>query len=75
MIETNIAPNKALFDKMIITPMSTLVKGVAKFIADPSLTGEVAEIHGQNVTLRPQHEVVDEDTRKNLKTFKALGYA
>lgn len=60
---------------MIITPMSTLVKGVAQFIADPSLSGQVAEIHGDNVSLRPPHEYVDEDSRKNLENFLNLGYA
>lgn len=72
---TNIAPDKALFKNMVITPMSTLVKGVAQFVSDPSLSGEIAEIHGDSVTLRPPHEFVDEDSRKNLENFWSLGYA
>lgn len=72
---TNIAPSKELFKDMVITPMSTLVKGVAQLISDSSLSGEIAEIHGDNVTLRPPHEYVDEDTRKNLENFERLGYA
>lgn len=60
---------------MVITPMSTLVKGVAQLISDPSLSGEVAEIHGDSVTLRSPHEYVDEDSRKNLENFERLGYA
>lgn len=60
---------------MVITPMSTLISGVVKFLGDPGLTGELAEIHGQNVTLRPSHQYVDEDSRKNLETFWGLGYA
>ncbi|KUI53238.1 15-hydroxyprostaglandin dehydrogenase [NAD(+)] [Cytospora mali] len=75
VLETNIAPDKALFKNMIITPMSTLVNGVAKFIEDPELSGELAEIHGQNVTLRPPHDYVDEDSRRNLENFWSLGYA
>lgn len=60
---------------MIITPMETLVRGVAQFVADPSLSGEIAEIHGDKVTLRPPHEYVDADTAKNLEVFWNLGYA
>lgn len=72
---TNIAPDKALFKDMIITPMSTLIKGVKKFVDDPTLNGEVAEIHGEHATLRPPHEYVDEDSKKNLERFWSLGYA
>jgi hypothetical protein len=75
VIETNIAPSKDLFSNMIVTPMETLIKGVAKLVADTSLTGEVAEIHGDNVTLRPPHEIVDEDSAKNLENFYRVGYA
>jgi hypothetical protein len=60
---------------MIITPMETLIRGVAQFVADPSLSGEIAEIHGTNVTLRPPHEHVDEDTAKNIEVFTNLDYA
>lgn len=73
--ETNIAPSKDLFKEMVITPMETLIHGVAKFEADPSLSGEIAEIHGSEVTLRPPHEFVDEDTGNNIKVFTNLGYA
>lgn len=60
---------------MIITPMSTLIKGVTKFVDDPGLNGEVAEIHGDSATLRPPHDYVDEDSKKNLERFWSLGYA
>lgn len=60
---------------MVVTPISTLVRGVAQFIEKPDLTGEVAEIHGENVTLRPPHEFVDDDTRANLEYFWKLGFA
>lgn len=62
-----------VFQQMIVTPMSTLVNAVAQFIEDLSLTGEVAEIHGQNVSLRPPHDFIDEDTKTNLKVFAGLG--
>ncbi|KAJ0124369.1 short chain dehydrogenase [Diaporthe amygdali] len=75
VLVTNIAPDKALFKDMIITPMSTLIKGVKKFVDDPTLNGEVAEIHGEHATLRPPHEYVDEDSKKNLERFWSLGYA
>ncbi|KAL2141388.1 hypothetical protein VTI28DRAFT_2474 [Corynascus sepedonium] len=75
VLETNIAPDKALFKDMVLTPMDTLIRGVAKFVEDPSLSGEVAEIHGPNVTLRPPHEYVDDDSARNLEVFWNLGYA
>lgn len=74
-IDTNIAPSKELVKKMIVTPMTTLTKGVAQLLADPKTTGEVAEIHGESVTLRPPHDYVDEDSAKNLEMFWSLGYA
>lgn len=72
---TNIAPDKSLFKNMIITPMTTLVDGVKRLLEDPALNGEVAEIHGNSVTLRPVHDFVDEDSRKNLENFWNLGFA
>lgn len=60
---------------MIITPMSTVVKGVDRFVSDPTLTGEIAEISGDTVTLRRPHEYVDEATKTNLEKFWELGYA
>lgn len=74
-VETNIAPSSDLFGPMTVTPMSTLTKGVASLIADPSLNGQIFEIHGESVTPRVQPEYVDEDSRKNLETFWNLGYA
>lgn len=73
--ETNIAPSKDLFKPMIVTPMSTLTKGVHQLVSDPSMTGQIAEIHGDSVTLSQPPSYVDEDSRKNLETFWNLGYA
>lgn len=67
--------SKELFDNMIITPMSTMIKGVEMFLEDPSLTGEIAEIEGQDATLRSPPEFVSEDSRKNIETFWELGYS
>ncbi|OAL23030.1 hypothetical protein AYO20_11092 [Fonsecaea nubica] len=75
VLETNIAPDKALFKKMIITPMSTLTRGVQQLVSNPSLTGQIAEIHGENVSLRDQTPYIDEDTGTNIETFWSLGYA
>ncbi|KAM7205104.1 hypothetical protein V8F20_003241 [Naviculisporaceae sp. PSN 640] len=74
-VETNIAPDKTLFTQMVVTPMATVLRAVDQLLADRSITGEVAEIHGENVTLRPHHEYVDEDSRQNLLVFERLGYA
>ncbi|POS75895.1 hypothetical protein DHEL01_v205708 [Diaporthe helianthi] len=75
VLVTNIAPSKELFEGMLITPMPTLIKGVTKFVDNPALNGEVAEIHGDSATLRPPHDYVDEDSKKNLERFWSLGYA
>ena len=64
-----------MFKDMILTPMSTLQAAVEKLVMDPSLTGRVAEVHGDNVTLSGPQAYVDEDSRKNLETFWSLGYA
>ncbi|KAJ5632754.1 short chain dehydrogenase/reductase [Penicillium lividum] len=75
VIETNIAPSSDLFKSMIITPMSTVFKAVEMFVDDESLTGKVAELHGEHATLSEPPAYVDEDTGKNIETFWNLGYA
>ncbi|KAI1453911.1 putative short chain dehydrogenase/reductase [Annulohypoxylon moriforme] len=75
VLETSIAPSKALFEEMIVTPHSTLIKGVTQLVADPKISGAVAEIHGENVTLRTHHEYVDEDTKANMEVFWKHGIA
>ncbi|UPK95468.1 hypothetical protein LCI18_006403 [Fusarium solani-melongenae] len=75
VLETNIAPSSELFKHMIVTPMSTLIRGVAQLIADPSLNGQIFEIHGQSVTPRVHPEYVDDDSRKNVEMFWKLGIA
>jgi NAD(P)-dependent dehydrogenase (short-subunit alcohol dehydrogenase family) len=74
-VETNIAPSADLFKPMIITPMSTATKAVAQFVADESLTGKIAEVHGEHVTFAEPPAYVDVDTGKNIETFWNLGYA
>ncbi|KAK6952791.1 hypothetical protein Daesc_005085 [Daldinia eschscholtzii] len=75
VLESGLAPSKALFEEMIVTPQETLVKGIAQLVGDPNITGAVAEIHGDNVTMRPPPEYVDEATHANLETFWKLGVA
>ncbi|KAI1353649.1 15-hydroxyprostaglandin dehydrogenase [Xylaria sp. FL0043] len=74
VLESNLSGVDGLFKNMIVTPPSTLIAGVEKLLSDTSLNGQVAEIHGQSVTLRPPHEVVDEDSRYNLGEFSRFGY-
>ena len=47
---------------MVVTPIKTLIRGVDQFLADPSVSGEAAGIHGDKVTIRPHHEYVNEDS-------------
>lgn len=60
---------------MIITPMSTAQRAVAQFAEDESLTGKIAELHGEHITFAEPPQFVDEDSEKNLETFWSLGYA
>jgi acetyl-CoA carboxylase alpha subunit len=60
---------------MTVTPMPTLIRGIDQFIADPRITGAVAEIHGDKVTIRQHQEYVDKESEKNIETFWNLGYA
>ncbi|KAJ5732483.1 hypothetical protein N7493_003964 [Penicillium malachiteum] len=75
VVETNIASNKDLFKSMVITPMSTVTNAVAQFVDDITLTGKVAELHGESVTFADPPAYVDEDTRKNIENFWTLRYA
>ncbi|EXJ73484.1 uncharacterized protein A1O5_03245 [Cladophialophora psammophila CBS 110553] len=75
VLETNIAPSKDLFKAMILTPMSTLTRGVQQLLSDPTLTGQIAEIHGDKFTLSQPPPYVDEDSGTNIETFWTLGYA
>lgn len=75
MIETNIAPSTELFKSMIVTPMETAIRAVDQFVRDASLSGKVAELHGEHVTCAEAPPYVDEDTRRNIEMFWELGYA
>ncbi|KAJ5242024.1 uncharacterized protein N7469_000351 [Penicillium citrinum] len=75
LLETNIAPSSDLFKSMILTPMSTVMTAVANLMNDPSLSGKVAELHGENVTFAEAPEYVDENTGRNIENFWNLGYA
>jgi hypothetical protein len=52
--------------------MSTLLRAVSILIEDPSATGKVAEIHDKNVTFRPHHEYVDEETKITIDQLCAV---
>ncbi|KAE8366146.1 hypothetical protein BDV27DRAFT_156226 [Aspergillus caelatus] len=75
VIATNIAPSNDLFRSMILTPMSTATNAVAQLVGDESLTGKIAELHGEHVTFAEPPAYVDEDTEKNIENFWNLGYA
>ncbi|KAK0649546.1 hypothetical protein B0T16DRAFT_324936 [Cercophora newfieldiana] len=73
LIETNISgPDHSVFDQMTLTPMPTLIRGVTQLLADVNATGQVAEIHGDNVTIRPHHEYVDETTKTTIDQLSAV---
>ena len=60
---------------MILTPISTAVKAVESFVAKPEISGVIAEISGDEFTIRPPPEYVDAITKQNLDMFWQLGYA
>lgn len=60
---------------MVLTPMTTAQNAVKQFAADENLTGKVAELHGEHVTLAEPPAYVDEDTGRNIEMFWNLGYA
>lgn len=64
-----------MFKGMILTPFSTLTRGVQRFIDEPKLSGAIAEIHGESVTLRETPGIVDEDSAKNLEYIWSFGSA
>ncbi|KAH8803278.1 15-hydroxyprostaglandin dehydrogenase [Xylogone sp. PMI_703] len=74
VIKTGLA-DAHLFQNMILTPVSTAVSAIEDFSTQPGLNAKVAEISGEKYTIREQLPFVDEDTKKNLDTFSALGYA
>jgi hypothetical protein len=39
--------------KYVITPYTTIVRGIQAFISDPTITGQVAECSGSDVIYRP----------------------
>lgn len=72
---TNIAPDRALFDSMALTPMQTAINAVDRLMGDPSLTGRVLELHGESFSFAEQQEFVNDGTRDNIEMFWKLGYA
>ncbi|KAF4463229.1 Short chain dehydrogenase reductase [Fusarium albosuccineum] len=74
VFETNIASDKSLFNHMKITPIETLIRAVGDLLSDTTITGAMAELHGDSVTHRPPHEYVDSDTGSNLEKFWELGH-
>lgn len=55
--------------------MSTVTRAADQFLDDDGLTGQVAEIHGESVTLASPQAYVDVDTEKNIENFWTLGCA
>lgn len=74
-LETNIAPDKALFKSMITTPVSTAAQAVEQFVENPELTGKVAELNRENITFAEQQPYAEESAGKNIEAFWRLGYA
>ncbi|TLD11769.1 hypothetical protein PspLS_11645 [Pyricularia sp. CBS 133598] len=76
---TNIIPDPAMYQHMVVTPMSTMIKAVSLLVGDAGLTGQVLEVHDDEPTIRKQpYEFVSDGTRHNqekswemFKMFKA----
>lgn len=66
-----------MYELMVVTPMETLISGVSRLVSDPTLNGQLAEIHDKGVSLRdPPYEFLSEGTAHNFKKswemFKAF---
>lgn len=61
------------YKSMEMTPMSTVLRGFAKLLEDRTLTGQVAETSGDEVTLRHPPDYVDVITRKNFEKYTEMG--
>ncbi|OAL45662.1 15-hydroxyprostaglandin dehydrogenase [Pyrenochaeta sp. DS3sAY3a] len=75
-IATNLgagAENRDSFGKIILTPMSTLTRGLQQLVSDPSLSGQVAVVHGDSITLSPPPQFVDEDTGRDIDILWSSG--
>lgn len=75
-VGTNLAgesANSVVFNSVVLTPMSTLTRGVQQLVSDPSLTGQVAVAHGDSVTMDFPPAFVDDDTEKNIDTLWKSG--
>ncbi|USP73243.1 hypothetical protein yc1106_00517 [Curvularia clavata] len=64
-IPTNLAPAVLLesWPKEHLTPMSTVIKAIDAFLADPKLTGQVVELSLDNIYFRQPVEYVNESQR------------
>lgn len=60
---------------MTLTPMETATRAVDRFLNDASLSGKVAELHGEQVSFAEPPPYIDEDSRRNIEMFSTLGYA
>lgn len=60
---------------MKLTPMKIATRAVDRFLNDLSLTGKVAELHGERISFAEPPPYVDEDSRENIEMFSTLGYA
>ncbi|KAK0611270.1 hypothetical protein B0T14DRAFT_324519 [Immersiella caudata] len=72
LIETNIISDHSLYKRMTLTPMETLIRGVSQLLGDAATTGQIAEIHGENVTIRPHHDFVDETVETTITQLGAV---
>ncbi|KAL6229006.1 hypothetical protein BDW75DRAFT_225832 [Aspergillus navahoensis] len=75
-IKTNISNNasdQSVFDKMVMTPISTFTRAVRQVVADRVSSGQVVVAHGDNVTTIPSPPVVDEATSRNLEVLWSSG--
>lgn len=60
---------KHIFDKMVITPMATLMRAVRMVLADPKVTGKVVKVHQDRVEVARHHGEEDAEIRNNIEVF------
>ncbi|KAK3290120.1 uncharacterized protein B0H64DRAFT_453040, partial [Chaetomium fimeti] len=60
-------PSSDLFKHMTVTPLETLIRGVGQFLRDPTVSGAVAEIHGDTVFLGSRYQYHTQPRQQNTE--------
>ncbi|KAL3484549.1 short chain dehydrogenase/reductase [Aspergillus germanicus] len=72
-VKTALSRGSTYYDMLAVTPMETLLRATATFIKDPSLSGQIAELHKESITYQDAPPFQHDETRQNIETFWKFG--